>query len=55
MSDLAGRGVGILMVSSDMPELISMCDRIICMHRGKISGEFATGEGLSEGRIRACL
>ncbi len=55
MSDLAAKGVGILMISSDMPELISMSDRIICMHRGRISGEFRTGEGLSEGQIRACL
>jgi ribose transport system ATP-binding protein len=55
MSDLAAKGVGILMISSDMPELISMSDRVICMHRGRISGEFRTDEGVTEGQIRACL
>jgi ribose transport system ATP-binding protein len=55
MGDLAGKGVGILMFSSDMPELISMSDRIICLRKGRVSGEFRTEGGLSEGEVRARL
>ncbi len=44
MSDLASRGIGILMISSEMPEVIHMSDRIYVMREGRISAEFdATG------------
>ena len=36
---LADAGVAILMISSDMEELIGVCDRIAVMHEGRISGE----------------
>jgi ABC-type sugar transport system ATPase subunit len=55
MGDLAGRGVGILMFSSDMPELISLSDRIICLRKGRVSGELATEGGLGESEVRAHL
>jgi ABC-type sugar transport system ATPase subunit len=35
------------MVSSDMPELIAMCDRVIVMRQGRIVGEIGRGQ-LSE-------
>ena len=38
MDELAAAGVSIVMVSSDMPELISMSDRIIVLSNGKITG-----------------
>ena len=38
--DLAARGLGILMVSDDIPELMRTCDRILLLRRGKISDEF---------------
>lgn len=41
MNDLVSKGYGIIMVSSDMPEIIGMCDRIIAMHEGKIVKEFS--------------
>jgi ABC-type sugar transport system ATPase subunit len=37
---LAGQGMGILMVSSELPELLGVCDRILVMHEGRLSGEF---------------
>jgi ribose transport system ATP-binding protein len=55
MSELAATGVGILMISSDMPELIGMSDRIICMHKGRISGEFQAADGITESMIRVHL
>ena len=41
---LAREGKVIIFVSSELPELIGMCDRIIVMHEGKISGEVTGGE-----------
>ena len=32
-------GAGIILISSDLPELIGMCDRILVIHHGEISGE----------------
>lgn len=39
MNELVKRGVSIIMVSSDLPELLGMADRIYVMHEGRISGE----------------
>jgi ABC-type sugar transport system ATPase subunit len=41
MSQLAQQGVAIIMISSELPEIIGMSDRIIVMHEGRIKGEFA--------------
>lgn len=41
MEELASEGVAILFVSSEMEEVISMSDRVIVMHEGRISGELA--------------
>jgi ABC-type sugar transport system ATPase subunit len=39
LRELASAGTGIIMISSDMPELIGMCDRILVMHQSEIKGE----------------
>lgn len=39
MIDLASKGKAILMITSDMPELLGMADRILILHEGKITGE----------------
>jgi len=39
LREFAESGVGIILISSDLPELIGMCDRILVMHRGRIQGE----------------
>lgn len=44
ISDLAQEGVAIIMISSELPELVSMCDRVVVMYEGKISGELKKGE-----------
>jgi ribose transport system ATP-binding protein len=41
---LADAGVGILMISSDMEEVIGVCDRIAVMHEGRVSGELERAE-----------
>jgi ribose transport system ATP-binding protein len=48
MSKLAQQGVGILMISSDLPEILGVSDRILVMHEGQISAEFARGEATQD-------
>jgi ribose transport system ATP-binding protein len=42
--DLAGAGKGILMVSSDLPELLGICDRLLVFSRGQIAGELSRAD-----------
>jgi rhamnose transport system ATP-binding protein len=53
MSQLAKRGIGILMISSEMPEIIGMSDRVIVMCQGRITGEFERGK-LDQEEIMTC-
>jgi ABC-type sugar transport system ATPase subunit len=39
LREFASLGAGIIIISSDLPELIGMCDRILVMHHGRITGE----------------
>ena len=47
---LARNGAGILMISSEQPEIIRVCDRAYVMRGGHIAGELARGE-LTEANI----
>jgi ribose transport system ATP-binding protein len=40
LHELAANGMAILLTSSELPELIDVCDRILVMNRGRITGEF---------------
>jgi len=53
MVDLLKQGKAILMVSSDMPEVISMSDRVLVMKAGRIAGELAEGD-ITEENILTC-
>jgi ribose transport system ATP-binding protein len=50
MNDLVRRGVAVLIISSELPEVIGMCDRILVMHAGRIAGELAS-EGATQEHI----
>ena len=39
MNELAAQGKAILMISSELPEVLGMSDRILVMHEGRIAGE----------------
>ncbi len=45
---LAREGVAVLMISSELPELIGMSDRILVMHEGTLAGELPAGSGEQE-------
>jgi inositol transport system ATP-binding protein len=38
ISELAGQGVAVLMISSEMPEVLGMSDRVLVMHEGRMTG-----------------
>lgn len=48
MGDLVSRGVGIVMISSELPEILGMSDRILVMHEGAITGEFLRQDATQE-------
>lgn len=48
MSELAAQGKSIIMVSSELPEILGMSDRVIVMHEGKITGELSREEATQE-------
>jgi ribose transport system ATP-binding protein len=53
MSDLAKQGVAILMISSELPEIMGISDRILVMHEGRITGEFRREEATQD-KIMLC-
>lgn len=48
LRDIAQEGIGIVMVSSELPELLTLCDRIIVMHEGRKTGELTREEATEE-------
>ncbi len=48
MNRLTARGVAIIMISSELPEILGMSDRILVMHRGTITAEFDVDEATQE-------
>jgi len=48
INQLAEEGKGILLISSEMPELLGMCDRIYVMNEGRLKGELEAAEATQE-------
>ncbi|MBK5461075.1 MULTISPECIES: sugar ABC transporter ATP-binding protein [unclassified Peribacillus] len=48
MNELTERGIAIIMVSSELPEIVGMSDRILVVHEGKIAGELKKQEVTQE-------
>ena len=48
MSDLAQRGKAIIMISSELPEIIGMSDRVVVMHEGKVTGILDAADATQE-------
>jgi rhamnose transport system ATP-binding protein len=53
ISQLAGQGHAILMISSELPEILGMSDRIIVMHEGRLTGSFDRAEATQENIMMA--
>jgi ribose transport system ATP-binding protein len=52
---LAGQGLGILLASSELPEVLAVCHRVIVMCEGCCTGEFTRGDATAESLMQAAL
>ena len=50
ISELAASGLGIILISSDLPEVLAMSDRILVLHEGRITAEIP-GDGATQERV----
>jgi D-xylose transport system ATP-binding protein len=55
INTLSAAGKAVVLVSSELPELIGMSDRILMLHEGRIGGEFARGEATQERLMAAAM
>jgi erythritol transport system ATP-binding protein len=53
MNDLAEKGLGIILVTSEIKELLAICDRVIVLSKGRITGEFSDKEMTEENLVNA--
>ena len=52
-SEFAAAGNGVILISSELPEILGMSDRVLVMRRGRLRGEFTRAEATSENLLRA--
>ena len=55
MNELVSQGKSIVMISSEMPELLGMCDRVYVMNEGRIIGEFNRYDATQENIMRCIM
>ncbi len=48
MNDLIARGAGILLISSELPEVLGMSDRVLVMHEGRLVADLPRAEATPE-------
>ncbi|HLE60457.1 MAG TPA: ATP-binding cassette domain-containing protein, partial [Thermoanaerobaculaceae bacterium] len=51
VNELAARGKAIVMISSDLPEVLGMSDRILVMHSGRVAGEFPEAAAATQEQV----
>jgi ABC-type sugar transport system ATPase subunit len=49
---LANKGIGVLLISSELPEILGMCDRVLVLHEGRLAGELPAQEASEEAIMR---
>ena len=55
MNQWTEKGIAIILISSEMPELLAMSDRIVVMHRGRITAEMAAKEATADRVLEAAM
>jgi ribose/xylose/arabinose/galactoside ABC-type transport system permease subunit len=53
VAELARQGMAIILISSELPELLGMCHRVVVLREGRIAGEFAAAEATQERVMQA--
>ncbi len=49
---LCAEGIGVLVISSELPEILGLCDRVLVLHEGRITGELTAAEATEEAIMR---
>lgn len=49
ISQLAARGMAIVLISSELPEVLGMADRVLVLHEGRVAADFGRDEATQEG------
>src|SRR5436190_15371586 len=52
IDELASRGAGVLLISSELPEVLNLCTRIIVLREGRIAGEISRAAATQDGLMR---
>ena len=55
INELAAEGKSVIFISSDMPEILGMCDRVYIMNEGKMAGELSKSEISQENIMKAIM
>ena len=55
MGELVAQGKSILMISSEMPELLGMCDNVVVMYEGRKVGQLSRAEASQEAIMALCV
>jgi rhamnose transport system ATP-binding protein len=55
LAELASSGVGILMISSELPEVLSVSDRVLVMREGRLVAEFSHEQATEEAIMSAAM
>jgi rhamnose transport system ATP-binding protein len=53
LDELVGQGMAVLMISSELPEVLGMADRVLVMHEGRITAEFDRADATEDAIMRA--
>ena len=54
IKNLANQGIGMIVISDDLPEILSVCNRILVMNKGRFTGEYQSGD-LTEESLQSML
>ena len=55
IADLADHGLAILLISSELPEILHLADRVAVMHEGHVTAELSRAEATEEVIMKAAL
>jgi len=55
MDQWTAEGIAILLITSEMPELLSLSDRIVVLHRGQVTAEFTRAQATPEAVLAAAM
>jgi ABC-type sugar transport system ATPase subunit len=55
MDEWTAQGMAIVLISSEMPELLTLSDRIVVMHRGQLTATFTRAQATPEAILAAAM